>query len=450
MERLIPILFLIACPVVSQAARSITLDVSFPYYQERSDESIVEEIRANDFGDIRLISAKPPLVEAFKEANIQTWLLTFMNGAYSTAGLPDGWKNWQMKLSKPAKPDGFTYFCCNNPAYRKWKRDQLVEALSASEYYGVDLVEPYFPGYPDPTADIYGCLCDHCVAAFKKMYPEVKGPPDFSDPKSPRYWKTDKALYERWVGFRVASVVSYLDEIVNGAEGIRDKCPKIKISTWSLAVDIPNQIAKLRESEGLDAAAIVKRVKPDMHVVQTHWPDWMKPGLSAKYPLKYKPVVDSIKEVTPLLPIMLQADIGSRVEMRRSRSWLNDLEKRAREAGFESVTSYEYSIGNYMYTEAPKVVKVEAEPDGLKLVFNKRLDATTASNLSNYSVNTGRVDYAKVDGNTVRLSISGADGEIEVTISGLTDDESRRLYHDKPARKIEDNTRVSLTEELDE
>lgn len=434
MDRLIPVLLcLVACAAPAQAARSVTVDPSFAYYKDRSPESVAEELQANGYDDVRVVGAYPELAKALKESGAKIWLLTFMNGTYSTAELPKGWEAWRMKLRKPQSPDGFTYLCCNNPDYHAWKKQQIVATLKACPYNGVDLIEPFFPAYPGPKSDLYGCLCDSCAAAFKKMYPDAPGLPDFEDPKSPHYWETDKTLYEKWVGFRVASVVSYLDDIVNGKDGIREKCPDAKVATWSIGLDVPDQIKKLREWEALDSAAIVKRVKPDVMVIQTDWPDWSKTDLSPKYPLKYKAIVDSIHEVSPKLPVMLQADIGSRVNMRRSRGWLEDVEKRAKEIGCVSTTSYEYSLGEYMYTEPPAIVKTEAEDGGLKLIFNKRLDTASASNLGNYSLTSGRIDYAKVDGNIVHLSISGAEEKPEVTVSGISDDETRRLYHDKPA-----------------
>ena len=450
LDRFVLIFLVLVCPVTAWAARSITVDASFSYYRDRSEESIVEELKANNYRDIRLISGQPKLIKALKDAGFRVWYLTFMNGTYSTSGLPEGWDKWQMKLRKSGKPDGFTYLCFNNPEYREWKRSQIVSALTSDPYDGVDLVEPYFPSHPGPSSPLYGCMCDHCRDAFKKMYPDTTDLPDFSDSKSALFWKTDKALYEKWIGFRVSSVVSYLDAIVNGKDGIRQKLPKVKVATWSLGLDVADQIAKLREAEGLDAAAIVKRVKPDVHVIQTHWPDWTKANLSSKYPAKYKPVIDSIREVSPLLPLILQTDIGSLMDMRRSRSWLEEVEKRAKQAGFESVTSYEYSIGRYMYTESPRLVKKEILPDGVKLVFHKRLYSFTATNISNYTLNTGRVDYARSDGNIVRLSISGSEGEVEVTMSGISDDESRRLFHDKAACVIDDNTRTDLDAEQEE
>jgi len=449
MDKLILILILVICSSAALGARSVTVSPGFAYYQDRNAPSIVDEIRANGYDDVRLVSidkdkVNDDLLKAFGDAHVKVWCLTFVNGVYPPAQLPTGWESWKLKRRKPGNPDGFVAFCPNNPDYRKWKKASLVATLKEHQFYGVDLAEPFLPSYPGPTSDLYGCLCDHCAEAFKKMCPDVAGIPDFEDPKSPRYWKTDKALYEKWVGFRVASVVGFLDELVNGKDGIRELCPNVKVATWSLGLDVPDALDKLREWEALDGAAIVKRVKPDVHVIQTDWPDWMKPDLSAKYPLKYKAIADSIRAVAPSIPLVLATDIGSRANMRRSRAWIDEVEKRAKEIGCEMTTHYEYSLGEYIYTEPPAVLKAESEPGGVKLTFNKRVDSVSASNIGNYALNSGRVDYAKVDGNIVHLTVSGGQGNPEITVSGISDDEPSRFHHDKPACVMGESIRVNV------
>lgn len=447
MDKLVLILALLICVSAAQAGRSITVSPNFPYYKDRSPESIAQEIHANGYDDVRLIcinksQISDDLLKAFRAVGIKVWYASFCNGVYPPAELPKGWESWQMKMKHPARPDGFISFCPNNPDYRAWKKATVVAALRQHEFYGIDLMEPFLPAYFGPESDHYGCLCEYCVAAFKRMYPEAGDPPDFEDPNSPRYWKTDKALYAKWVEFRVASVVRYLDDLVNGKGGVREMCPKVKVATWSLGLDVPDQLAKLREWEAVDGAAIVKRVKPDLHVIQTDWPDWMKPNLPSSYPLRYKPVLDSVRAVAPSMPIMLQADIGSRANMRRSRAWISEVEKSARRAGFESVTSYEYFIGDYIYTEPPRVVKAVLEPGGIKLIFSKRLDATSASYVANYTLSPGKVDSARVDGSIVHLAVSGIKGKPEICVSGISDDASRRLYHDKPACVMVGTTKI--------
>lgn len=446
MHLLILILGLVVCCGPAWAMRSVTIDPAFAYYKDRSAESVVEELRAAGFGDVRIVCVNESdinsaLVRAFSDAGVKAWMLTFANGTYSTKDLPEGWEAWRMKLrGDGASAGGYVYLCPNNPDYRVWKKRQVTTALDAHPFYGVDLCEPFFPAYNGPESEVYGCLCDRCKAAFRTMYDAE--PPDFTDADSPLYWKTDKLLYEKWVGFRVASVVTFLDDLVNGKGGIREKCPNVKVATWGLGLDVPDQLAKLREWEAIDGAAIVNRVRPDMYVIQTDWPDWIKSSLSSKYPLSYKPVANSIKAASPTIPLMLQIDIGSKESMRRGRQWIREVESTAAEMGCESVTAYEYSIGEYMYTEPPAVVMATMEEGVVKLVFNKRLDAVSASNISNYTVTAGAVDYARVDGATVRLSVPGAEPGMTVVISGLSDDESLRLFHDKPACVMERSASV--------
>lgn len=448
---LVPALVLVACGAASCAPRSVTVDPQFPYYRDRSPESVVEEIKVNDYGDVRLACVNESgingdLVKAFKAGEVRVWMLTFANGVYSTADLPEGWESWRMKLRKDSQPGGFTYLCLNHPDYRAWKRKQLIEALTRHPFYGVDLAEAFIPAYNGPDSPLYGCLCDHCAAAFKRMYADVPGIPDFEDAESPHYWKTDATLYEKWVGFRVATVVEFLDELVNGKGGIREKCPDARICTWSLGLDAKEQLVKLREWEAIDGAAIVRRVKPDVHMVQTDWPDWIKENLKSDYVARYKPVIDSLRKESPETPLMMQMDIGSQKQMRRSREWIERAEAAAKKMGFESVTHYEYHLGEYIYTEVPRAVRATMEGDTVTVVFNKRLDSTQASNISSYSLNSGRVDFARVDGNLVRLTVSGMDPGTVLTISGLSDDESRRFFHDRPACMMSESQQIMVEE----
>ncbi len=188
MIRLVPVLLMIAGASAAHAARSVTISPGFAYYHDRSPESIVSEVKAAGYGDVRLVctdNAKinDDLLKAFHDAHINVWCLTFVNGVYPPADLPAGWESWQMKRRKPGNPDGFVAFCPNNPDYAKWKKQSIVAMLKNHAFYGVDLAEPFFPAYPGPSSELYGCLCDHCVAAFKKMCPDVSRPAGLRGPQ---------------------------------------------------------------------------------------------------------------------------------------------------------------------------------------------------------------------------------------------------------------------------
>lgn len=421
------------CGASALAGRGIVVDPAWAYYKDRSAQSIAEEIKANGYDEVHLIWADDELIRAFQEAGIRVWLLTFVNGVYARHVLPEGWEAWRMKLRRKQDPAGFTMLCPNNPGYREWKKNEITRILLAHRFYGVDLAEPQMPAYPGPESEHYGCFCDHCLEAFKRMYPGVTRFPDFDDPESPYYWKNNPELYRKWVEFRVATVVDWLDELVNGRGGIREKCPGVKVATWSLGLDVPDQLAKLREWEAMDASAIVRKVKPDFHVIQTNWPDWLKDELSPDYPEAYKPVFDSIRRVAPSLPVLLQTDIGSRPNMRRGREWIARVEATARRLGYAGAFHYEYHLGDYIYSEPPRPLRASCEGDTIRIVFNKRLDPVSASDTANYSLSSGRVESARVDGNLVYLGVSGCSNGSVLRVSGLADDPSRRLFHDRPA-----------------
>ncbi len=449
MDRLLLVLVLVACATAVDAARSIIVSPNFAYYKDRSADSIAEEISVNGFGDVRLISTNhaeisDELLKAFRDRRIRVWHSTFCHGVYSAADLPAGWETWQMKMRQPGRPGGFVSFCPNNPEYRKWKKTAVVAVLKRHKFDGIDLTEPFLPAYLGPESPHYGCLCAHCEAVFKAMYPGVTRIPEFEDSTSSDYWKTNRALYDKWVEFRVSTVVEFLYELVNGKDGIRENCPNLSVATWSLGCAMPDQISKLREWEAVDGAAIVKRVRPDIHVIQTDWPDWIKPDLPSSYVERYKPVLESIRAVAPTVPIMLQTDIGSNANMRRSAKWLAEVERMARKIGFSSTTSYEYFIGGYMYDEPPRPVEAEREPGGIRLVFSKRVDPASAGDVRNYTLNSGQVLSAKVDGNIVHLRVPGAESGLIVTASSISDDTARRLYHDKPPCVMRDAVRIPV------
>ena len=241
------------------------VDPAFYYYLDRSAQSIVDELTANGYYDVRLAcinesGISDSLVKAFAGSGVKVWMLTFTNGTYSTADLPAGWESWQMVLRKPYT--GFTYLCPNNPNYRAWKKTQVTNALLAHPFYGIDFGEPFFPGTYGPSSNYYGCMCSYCADGFRAMYPGVDGPPDFENPASPHYYKTDTVLYQKWIDFRVASVNGFLDYLINGAGGVRERCPKVRIATWSLGLNTSDQLAKLREYYGFDAAAMVQLIRP--------------------------------------------------------------------------------------------------------------------------------------------------------------------------------------------
>lgn len=431
----------------AQAAVTATIDHKLAYYKDRSPESIALELKANGYNEVHVVcdditTLDPALAKALSENGVKPWIQVYINGVYSTKNLPEGWEQWRMTLRKEMEKPEFTYLCPNNPDYIKWKKKQIIEALNLNPFYGVDLAGTYFPGKLGPESDDYGCICEHCVSAFKSMY--STDPPNFNNPASENYWKKNEMLYEMWAGFRVSSIINCVDDLVNAKGGIREKCAGVKVATWSLGLDDPDAVNKLREYRASDGAGVVRRVRPDAHTIQTDTIDWSRPELKSSYPQAYKPLAESVRDIAPKTPLTLEVNLGSWDNTRRQRVWIKDVYKSASDSYFENLTGYEYSLGDYIYTEPPTVLQATLQKGVVRLVFNKRLDAVVASNPSNYSLSTGRIDYVKVDGNVVDLSVSETESKVFLTISSLSDDETRRFFHDRPLTYLDRPVHLTL------
>jgi hypothetical protein len=142
--------------------------------------------------------------------------------------------------------------------------------------------------------------------------------------------------------------------------------------------------------------------------------------------------------------VVLQIDIGSLKNARRNREWMTQVEKAASLDRCDTVIFSDYSMGDYVYTEPLAVLKAVQEQGGVKLIFNKCLDAISASSIANYTLSSGRVYFARVDGNVVHLSISGDTDGLVIVIANLSDDPARRLFSDKPACGMERSIEVTV------
>ncbi len=430
-------------------ARSIQVDPSFAYYQDRSPESIVAELKANGYGWVRYFvvrdsAANAKFVDACHAAGLTVSYTTLGNGVYSTGDLPAGWNSWRMKHKDPkASVTGYTYLCMNHPENRRWKKNAIVTTLQRISFDGFEIMESFWPAYNGPANPTYGCLCDHCRAAFLRLYPAESTIPEFTDANSPNHFRTNRKLYKSWIEFRARSVASFLDDIVNGPGGVREKFPKLKVGVWGIADDIPKAVAELKEWEGIAGDFLVKTVQPDFYVIQTDWPDWTKPGLAPEYVRGYKPFVDVIRATGSKIPIHVQADIGSHEKCRRGSEWMQKCDAAAKEAGFAGVTAYEYHLSRDIYEAPPKPMSASGASNTVTIVFNKRLNGTNAADLAKYKVESGKALSARLDGNLVTLDVTGQ--PTTVTVRNLTDDPARRFFKNHPPVAMTNMATVSIS-----
>ena len=412
-------------------SQSVQVDPAFAYYTDRSAASIAEELKANGYKSARYIvvresTARRDLVGACHAAGLYVSYATLGNGVYSTLDLPRGWERWKMRVKDgEASTGSFTYLCMNHPEYRRWKKKQVVTTLKRIPFDGFEIMESFWPAYNGPASPLYGCLCDHCRAAFLRANPAAKTPPDFTHADAADYYRKDPHLYEQWIQFRAASVAAFLDDIVNGAEGVRMNFPRLPVAVWGIADAIPDGVAKIREWEGIDGALLVRTVRPELYVIQTDWPDWTRADLAPAYVEEYGPFVRAVAAVSNV-PIQVQTDIGSNEQCRRGVAWLSQCQAAARRAGFAGVVAYEYHLSRDIYEAPPRPALAMGATNTITLVFDKRLNAAAAAASTNYTVTPGRVMSITVDGNLVNLQVT--DRPTQVTVRGLADDPARRFF----------------------
>jgi hypothetical protein len=416
--------------------RSVEVDPGFGYYAARSPESVARELEVNGCKVVRYVvtndeDVDDKLIAAFHSRGIAVWYCTFTNGFYGDPkGLPAGWESWKQVLYKPTDY-GYTFLSLSSPEYMAWKSAKVVATLEQHAFDAVDLVEPFQVNWGGPDDGGYGDLSVPALAEFSKTTGNPQ-PPEFGDAASPRYWKTNKALYQSWVDFRAKAVTDFLTTVCNS---IRKAGVKKPICVWALANTPPtaNQdpVALAREWQGVDAGDIAAKAKPDLVCFQTNWPDWSTPDLPADYVLRYKPFVDQLRKVSKV-PFIVQADTGSNADTRRSRQWIADFEKACAKLGAVGTTAYSYEISLWLFTEAPEVRQVEVNGDDVLLVFQKRLDNASAEDLSHYAFSGGlSVTRAACDGNLVRLTVSGLKpGTWSLKIDGVKDDVSHLGFKD--------------------
>ena len=427
---------------------SIQVDPLFAYYLGRSADSIAEELKLAGYDIVHYVivdetDINGDLVRACKKHGLAVWAMVFGNGTYSTANLPEGWQSWQMGMLDPSLDYGYTFLSHFSDGYRRWKRDVGAAVVREHPFDGYEMAEAYFPEWDGLRTRRYGDIGPLALDAFRRRY--HRDAPEFSDSNSPLYYAKPQnaGLYRQWVDFRVDAVNGFVDEIMNGPGGIRSARPGALVGSWSMGIDAgPDSVDKMREYQGLDALSMVKRVRPDVHYVQTHWPDWTRSDLPPDYLRTYEPFVEQLRRKNPDLPLGVQTDLGSWHTMERSKSWLQAFDKSVSDLGYATWTGYEYHIDGTMYLEPPiPRIGIRLDARRTRISFSKRIDLASASLADSFTiVGTGsHPTDVTVDGNRAELTWSSLPaGPFDVAIRNITDTPQfwLRNGHDHPANAV--------------
>jgi hypothetical protein len=447
--------------------RSIQIDPLFPYYANRSRDSVADEIalagyRTVHYFVVRENEVDGALVAAFQRRGMAVWAMVLGNGSFGVSQLPPEWKGWRMELLREPN-DGFQRLSHFAREYVEWKKKAAARLVTDIPFDGFEVAEPYFPEWNGLRSGVYGDIGPHARRAFRERSGEDI--PDFSDKHARNYYRKVPELYAQWVDLRVDAVNALIGELVNGAGGVRAVRPDIRVATWSLAAsgggDVPGQ---LREWQGLDAVAMIGCVAPDMHVLQTHWPDWMRRRLPPHYIRGYGNIAQAIRAAYPGLPLGVQADIGSLARMVRDREWTRRFGAAALEGGYAAWTAYEYHVGGYMYDEQPVPLRAErSSAEELVVSFSKRIASPSVDELRVWSrgvtvdaaVNVGgtrsansltplELVDAEADGNRLLLRICNLPpGAFSLKLEGVQDTpdlwllKGRKAHRNPPEHEVQ-------------
>ena len=423
--------------------RTVEVDLGFAVYKNRSARSIAEEIVANGVEGVYYFvtaehAVRKDVIAELHKRGVPVAAMAIASGAYLPVDeRPEGWEKYRMEFTN-SRMDEYKFMSFVHRDYAIWMKHRIVRLINEYGFDGFTFAEAMYPitdGLERQDV-LYGDISPAFQAAFKNATGDTVFP-EFVDSAKPNYYKSIPKIYNDLVEFRIRTVNDFYNEVVNGEDGVREKCPGVFVATWTMGISIPNGVAKLREWEGQDIPSMITQVKPDMHFIQTHWPDWSNHELRGDYPLLYKPFLDLIKKTDPNMPIGFQTDLVSEPGARRPPDWQKLFYETCEQLKLDCTTYYIFCLRWAVYREPPQLCTVRLVwKDIVELCFDKRISNECGNIVLNRKmivVDNGKsysVISADVDGNLLKVvldgDLSGAT-EITVDIGGIKDDPDYRL-----------------------
>lgn len=452
--------------------RTVQCDFGFPYYQNRSAASIADEIEVNGYSGVYYFvcadnATRKDVIVELQKRGIPVAAMVIASGAYLPASeRPKGWEKWRMEFTNDLL-DSYQFMSYVHKDYAVWTKRRLVKLINDYGFDGLTFAEAIYPIADglQRTDVLYGDISPAFQEAFKQET-GCKVFPEFVNHDAPNYYKKIPVVYQALVNYRVKTVNDFYDEVINGQGGVREKCPGRFVATWTLGINLADGVAKLREWEGNDIPSMIRQVKPDMHFIQTHAPDWITPALKADYPNGYKPFFDLVKKTDPTMPVGFQGDFVSHVAIRRNPEWVRQWYETCASLPIDSTTYYEFSLRWRVYQEAPELVRIRKKKHNcVVLSFDQRLANDSALSVSGKAIimdEAGRsfvVERAEVDGNLLALVLDAdpvAGKQLTVRLEGIHTDPVCRFERKGPVQpmpkgksnSVKDGVTVTLPVEM--
>jgi mannose/cellobiose epimerase-like protein (N-acyl-D-glucosamine 2-epimerase family) len=427
-------------PPRGQPRRAVQIDTGFAYYRNRSAASIAAEVRANGFDAIHLICltdrVEPPdLVTEARRQGLEVWGTFFPTGVYMPAELfgPEA-ATWRMQFSTDLFAT-YRFFSYVHPGYQRWWREHLLKMCQKYPFDGILFYEVHYPTRAGPLAQGQPLCFSDISPAFVSAFQRATGHstfPTFTDAADPDYFTAKPRLYADFCEFRVQSIVDFQRQVLDGDGGVRRQFPDVQFATWTLALAGPGNVAALRETESQDAPRFAAELRPDVHIFQSHYPDWLPANQKPDYIRGYAPYIEAVREAFPDLPLGVQADVASTQPFRRDPAWLRTAAETARALGLVVTTYYEFSLRWEVYFAPPVVHSATLDDQGTALItFDQRLDPTSCAALEGRDLGGGgRIQEAGIDGNLLRFRVTGplqTGAVITIPLGGMATDPAVRL-----------------------
>jgi len=449
-------------------ARTVQIGNDEYFANGRSPRSVVDELRVNDFEAVYFFVTTPygadkALIQALHDQDIPAAAMLLPSWIYPSAAtldqyLPSGWRAWKEEYTVPVSDIriGYVY-----PEYNTWYKKYIRELLSFG-FDGFTFAEVHFANYDGLLKNPvnFGDVSPGFQAAFKEATGNTEFP-DFKNPQSPNYFKRNTKLFKALIEYRVKVINDFYNDIVNAPDGLRAAYPDIVFATWTLGDSSSDGLKKMRLWEGNDVESMVRLVQPDLHIVQTHWPDWLNPALPADYAKTYKPFFQAAKKAKPDVKIGMQADFCSRGIIRRTPEYREKYYETCKKLGIDTTTYYVFHLRWEIYNDAPVLKEIRLDKNTVRLVFDQYLSKDSAEKMLNRQLQTAdgakwNIEQTTWDGNTIICKLAdnklpAPETKVSIDVSGVADEPSIRWDYSNieplpkgPQNTIPDNTISTL------
>lgn len=248
---------------------------------------------------------------------------------------------WRQRfLNGESKYDWRVYLAPTNDGFVTYYLENVKRLLKTYNFDGIELAECWYEVDEGPSSPYYADFS----SSMRQKFKEASGvdPLELFNSSSLHYYLKDSQLYEEWVNFRVEVITNFMKNILNAAKEVN---PNIR--TYVMYLSDVGQNYSTRIDHAQDLNAIIKDVRPDYVVIETAWQDWIRVDLSPSYVKSYADYYVS-KVHNAQVKIIVQTDVGSVSQMRRSLDWVKEFTQNAIDNGFDGVVFYEFSIGSFI------------------------------------------------------------------------------------------------------